>query len=99
MVALFLAVCAFSNHVGLGLAGKPKMTDDGNGNGTGNGTSEHPWKGTGVIFDTTKALKPVTDKVATRTCQTTHGRFLPPLPCQHQNPSMKLLEIGLECWV
>jgi len=52
-------------------------------------------KGEDVFFSTAKSFNPVTDKVTTHSYQIMYGRFL--LPYYQQNPSMKMLEIGLGC--
>eukprot|EP00985_Skeletonema_marinoi_P029664 scaffold28598_cov128-Skeletonema_marinoi.AAC.2 len=52
-------------------------------------------KGEDVFSSTAKSLSPVTDKVTTHSYQIMYGRFL--LPYYQQNPSMKMLEIGLGC--
>lgn len=52
-------------------------------------------KGEEIFLNTSKSMSPVTDKVTTHTYQIMYGRFL--LPYYAQNPTMKMLEIGLGC--
>jgi len=56
---------------------------------------DYLWNGTAIFKDTAKGLQPVTDKVTTHTYEIMYGKFL--LPYYQQNPTMKMLEIGLGC--
>ena len=58
-------------------------------------TSEYLTKGEEIFFNTAKSMDPVTDKVTDHMYQIMYGRFL--LPYYEQNPTMKMLEIGLGC--
>ncbi len=60
-----------------------------------NDINDYLTKGEDLFFSTAKSLSPVTDKVTTHSYQIMYGRFL--LPYYQQNPSMKMLEIGLGC--
>ena len=57
--------------------------------------SDYLTKGEDIFLSTAKSLNPVTDKVTDHSYQIMYGRFL--LPYYQQNPSMKMLEIGLGC--
>lgn len=59
------------------------------------GDHEYLWNGIAVFKNAANSTKPVTDKITTHTYQTMYGKFL--LPYYHQNPKMKMLEIGLGC--
>ena len=48
-----------------------------------------------IFYNTAIALKPGTDKVTKHMYQIMYGRFL--IPYYDQNPTMKMLEIGLGC--
>jgi len=48
-----------------------------------------------LYYDAAKSLTPITDKVTTHTYQIMYGKFL--LPYYRNNPTMKMLEIGLGC--
>jgi hypothetical protein len=52
-------------------------------------------KGEETFYNTAKAFTPVSDKVTTHMYQIMYGRFL--MPYYYQNPTMKMLEIGLGC--
>ena len=52
-------------------------------------------KGEEIFYEAATSLSPVTDKVTTHSYQFMYGKFL--LPYYYQNPSMKMLEIGLGC--
>lgn len=56
---------------------------------------DYLWNGKAIFKDTAKGLEPVTDKVTTHTYDIMYGKFL--LPYYYQNPTMKMLEIGLGC--
>ena len=53
------------------------------------------WDGNRLFKQTALSFNPVTDKVTTHKYNIMYGRFL--LPYYHQNPNMKMLEIGLGC--
>ena len=53
------------------------------------------WNGIALYHDAAKSLTPITDKVTTHTYQIMYGKFL--LPYYRNNPTMKMLEIGLGC--
>jgi len=53
------------------------------------------WNGKEIYLQTAKAMNITTDKVTTHEYQIMYGQFL--LPYYHQNPKMKMLEIGLGC--
>ena len=57
--------------------------------------SEYLTKGEELFLNTAKSMNSVTDKVTTHRYQIMYGRFL--LPYYEQNPTMKMLEIGLGC--
>jgi hypothetical protein len=59
------------------------------------GSSLYLTKGKEIFLNTAKSMKPVTDKVTKHRYQIMYGRFL--LPYYEQNPTMKMLEIGLGC--
>ena len=52
-------------------------------------------KGEEIFYEAATSLSPVTDKVTSHSFQFMYGKFL--LPYYYQNPSMKMLEIGLGC--
>eukprot|EP00978_Attheya_sp_CCMP212_P010442 scaffold25295_cov71-Attheya_sp.AAC.4 len=56
---------------------------------------EYLWNGEKIYIETAKSFTPVTDKVTAHTYESMYGMFL--LPYYHQNPTMKMLEIGLGC--
>lgn len=56
---------------------------------------EYLWNGKNIYYQTALATDPTPDKVTRHSYQTMYGRFL--LPYYHQNPNMKMLEIGLGC--
>lgn len=56
---------------------------------------EYLWNGKNIYYQAALATEPTPDKVTRHSYQTMYGRFL--LPYYHQNPNMKMLEIGLGC--